>query len=165
MKRCVSMHFHLPHHPTNPQSYYCCSVTQSCLIFATPWTVVRQASFPVLHNLQELAQTYVHQVDDPIQPSCPLLFPSPAAFNLSQHHESALRIRWSKYCSLSLSISSSNKYSGHISFRIDWFDLVAVQRTFKSLLQHHSSKFISTQHSLWSNSTSVHGSWKNHRFN
>ena len=164
MKRCVSMHFHLPHHPTNPQSYYCCSVTQSCLIFSTPWTVVHQASFPVLHNLPELAQTHVHQVDDPIQPSCPLLFPS-AAFNISQNHESALRIRWSKYWSLSLSISPSNKYSGHISFRIDWFDLVAVQRTLKNFLQHHSSKFISTQHSLWSNSTSVHGSWKNHRFN
>ena len=74
----------------------------------------------------------------------PLLFPSPPAFNLSQHqglfHESVLRIRWPKYWSFSFSVSPSSEYSGLISFRIDWLDLLAVQGTCTSLLQHHSSK-------------------------
>ena len=77
-------------------------------------------------------------------PSHPLSSSSPHAFNLSQHHvfssESVLHIRWPKYWSFSFSISPSNEYSGLISFRIDWFDLLAVQGTLKSLLQHHSSK-------------------------
>ena len=68
--------------------------------------------------------------------------PSPPAFNLSQHqalfHDLALGIRWLKYWSVIFSISPSNEYSGLISFRIDWFDLLAVQGTLKSLLQHHS---------------------------
>ena len=98
---------------------------------------------PVHHQLPELAQTHVHRVSDAFQWSHPLSFPSPPAFNLSQHQglssESALRIRWPKYWSFSVSISPSNEYSGLISFRIDWFDF-AVQGTLKSLLQHHSSK-------------------------
>ena len=84
-----------------------------------------------------------HRVNDAIQPCHPLL-PSPLAFNLSQHqdlsNESALRIRWPKYWSFSCSISPSNEYSGLISFRMDRFALLSVQRTLKSLLQHHSSK-------------------------
>ena len=100
--------------------------------------------FPVHHHLPELAQTHVHWVSYAIQPSHPLLSPSPPAFNLSQHqvfsNESALCIRWSKYWNFSFSISSSNEYSGLISFRIDWLDLLAVQDTLKSLLQHHSLK-------------------------
>ena len=72
------------------------------------------------------------------------VIPSPPAFNLSQHqvfaNKLALRIRWPKYWSFSFSISSSNVYSGLISFRMDWFDLLAVQGTSKSLLQPHSSK-------------------------
>ena len=83
-----------------------------------------------------------HRVNDAIQPCHPLL-PSPLAFNLSQHqdlsNESALRIRWPKYWSFSCSISPSNEYSGLISFRMDRFDLLAVQGTLKSLLQHHKS--------------------------
>ena len=75
------------------------------------------------------------------------------AFNLSQHQvfssESALCIRWPKYWSFSFSISPSNEYSGLISFRIDWFDLLAVQRTLKSLLQHHSSKASILQYSTF----------------
>ena len=93
--------------------------------------------------LLELAQTHVHWLSDAFQWSHPLSFPSPPAFNLSQHqglsNESALRIRWPKYWRFSFSISPSNEYSGLISFRIDWFDF-AVQGTLKSLLQHHSSK-------------------------
>ena len=95
--------------------------------------------FPVHHQLPELAQTYIHRVGDAIQPShllCPLLllpsiFPSIRVFS----NGSALHIRWPKYWSFSFSISPSNEYSGLISFRIDWFDLLAVQETFKSLLQ------------------------------
>ena len=98
--------------------------------------------FSVHHQLLELAQTHVRQVSDAIHPSYPLLSPSPPAFNLSQHQglfssESALRIRWQKYWHFSFSISPSNEYSGLISFKIDWFDLLAVQGTLKSLLQHH----------------------------
>ena len=79
-----------------------------------------------------------------IQPSHPLLSTSPPAFNLSQHQDLfqgvSLRIRWPKYWSFSLSISPSNEYSGLISFRMDWFDLLAVQGNLKSLLQHHNLK-------------------------
>ena len=92
--------------------------------------------FPVHNQLLELAQTHVHGVSDAIQPSHPLSSPSPPAFNLSQHQglfqESVLRIKWPKYWSFS--ISPSNEYSGLISFRIEWFDLLAVQGTLKSLL-------------------------------
>ena len=80
----------------------------------------------------------------------PSIFPSIRIFS----SKSVLRIRWPKYWSFSFSISPSNEYSGLISFRMDWLDLLAVQGTLKSLLQHHSSKhqFFSTQLSLWSNS-------------
>ena len=89
----------------------------------------RTPGFPVLHHLPERVQTHVHWVSDAIQPSCPLSSPCPPAFNLSQHqtfNESAVRIRWPKYWSLSFSfsISPSNEYSGLISFRMDWFDLL-----------------------------------------
>ena len=105
----------------------------------------RTPGLPVLHCLPEFAQTHVHQVGDAIQLSHPLLSPSPPTFNLSQlrvfSNESALcRLRWSKYWSFSFGIIPPNEYSGLISFRIDWLDLLAVQGTLKSLLQHHSSK-------------------------
>ena len=99
--------------------------------------------FPVYHQFPELAQTHVHWVGDAIQPSHPLSSPSPPAFNLSQHQslfQGVFRIRWPKYWSFSFSISPSNEYSGMISFRIDWFNLLVVQGTLKSLIQHHSSK-------------------------
>ena len=100
--------------------------------------------FPVYYQLPELTQTHVHWVSDAIQPSHTLSSPSPPTFNLSQHqgfsNKSALHIRWPKNWSFSFSISSSNEYSGQISFRMDWLDLLAVQGTLKSLLQHHSSK-------------------------
>ena len=101
-------------------------------------------SLPVHHQLQEFTQTHVHPIADAIQPShpcCPLLllpsiFPSIRVFS----KESVLCIRWPKYWSFGFSISPSNEYSGLISFRMDWLDLLAVQGTLKSLLQHHSSK-------------------------
>ena len=100
--------------------------------------------FPVHHQVPEFTQTHVHWVGDAIQSSHPLSSPSPPAFNQSQHQvfsdESVLCIRWPKYWSFSFNISPSNEYSGLISFRMDWFDLLAVQVTLKSLFQHHSSK-------------------------
>ena len=99
--------------------------------------------FPVLHCLLEFAQTHVHWVGDAIQ-SQPLSSPSPppSIFPISRvfSNESVLHTRWPKYWSFRLSISPSNEYSELISFRIDWLDLLAVQGTLKSLLQHHSSK-------------------------
>ena len=100
--------------------------------------------FPVHHQLSELAQIFVLRVSDAIQPSRPLLpllllpsiFPSIRVF----FSESVLCIRWPKYWSFSFSLSPSSEYSGLISFRMDWLDLLAVQGTLKSLLQHQSSK-------------------------
>ena len=96
---------------------------------------------PVHHQLPELTHTHVHWV---IQPSHPLSSPYPPAFSLSSirvfSNKSVLGIRWPKYWSFSFGISPSNEYSGLISFRMDWLDLLAVQGTLKSLLQHHSSK-------------------------
>ena len=127
--------------------------------------------FPVLHYLQEFPQIHVHWVSDAIQPSRPLSSPSPPTFNLFSirifSNESALSIRWPKYWSFSFSISPSTEYSGLISFRIDWFDFLAVQGTLKSLLQHHSSKpSISSVLSLLYGPTltSIHDYWKNHSF-
>ena len=109
--------------------------------------------FPFHHQLPELAQTHVHWVDDAIQPSHPFLSPSPPTFNLSQHwglsNESVLPIRWPNYWSFSFNIGPSNEYSGLISFRMDWLDLLAVQGTLKSLLQHHSSKASILRHSAF----------------
>ena len=97
--------------------------------------------FPVLHHLPELAVTNNHWVSEAIQPSHPLSSPSPPVFYLSSirvfSNESLLCIMWPKYWSFAISISPSNAYSGLISFRIDWFDLLAVQGTLKSLFQHH----------------------------
>ena len=112
--------------------------------------------FPVHHQLPELTQTHLHWVGWYHLPSnhlilcCPLLllpsiFPSIKVFS----NESVLSIRWPKYWSFSFSISPSNQYSGLISFRIDCFDLLAIQRTFKSLLQHHNSKLLILQHSAF----------------
>ena len=109
---------------------------------------------PVHHQLPEFTQTHGHQVSDAIQPSHPLSSPSPPASNLLYHlshrvnlpsirvfsNESALRMRWPKYWNFSFSIIPSKEISGLISFRMDWLDLLAVQGTLKSLLQHHSLK-------------------------
>ena len=98
----------------------------------------------VHHQLLESIKINVHCVINAIQPSHPLPSPSPSTFNLSQQqvffNESAIHIRWPKYGSFSFNISPSNEHSGLISFRMDWLDLLAVQGTLKSLLQHHSSK-------------------------
>ena len=99
---------------------------------------------PVHHQLLEFTQTHVHWVSDAIQPPHPLSSPSPSAFNLSQHQVLCQWVssshEWPKYWSFSFNISPSNEYSGLISFRMDWLDLLAVQGTLKRLRQHHSSK-------------------------
>ena len=114
---------------------------------------LQHARLPCPSPTPKLAQTHGHQVADAIQPSHPLRFPSPPAFDLSQHQglssDSVLCIRWPKYWSFSFNISPSNEYSGLISFRIDWFDLLALQGTLKSLLQHDSSKASILWHSAF----------------
>ena len=119
------------------------SVSQSCLTLCDPMEC-SMPGFPVHHQVLELAQTHVHQVSNAIQLSCPLSSPSPPAFNLSQDQNLFQGVsfsqRWPKYWIFSFSISPSNQYSGLISFRIDGVDLLAVQGTLKSLLQHQNSK-------------------------
>ena len=133
-------------------SYQFSSVTQSCLALCNPLDF-STPNFTVHHQLLELAQTHAQKL---VMPSnhlilChPLLFP-PSFFPSIRvfSNESVLCIRWPKYWSFSFSISPSNEYSGLISFRIDWLDLLAVQGTLKSLLQHHSSKASILQHSAF----------------
>ena len=108
---------------------------------------------PVHHQLPKLAQTHIHWVGDTINHFIlyhpllllPSIFPSIRVFS----NESVLCIRWPKYWSLSFSLSPSNEYSGLISFRMDWLDLLAVQGTLKSLLQHHRSKASILWHSAF----------------
>ena len=133
------------------------SVQFSCSVMSdTLWSHgLQHARIPCPSQVPkfELAQTHVHRVSDAMQPSHPLQSPSPPAFNLSQHqdlsNELGLRMRWPNYWSFSFSISPSNEYSRLISLRIDWFDLLAVQGTLKSLLQHHSAKAPILQHSAF----------------
>ena len=128
------------------------SVAQSCLTLRDPM----DCSMPgclVYHQLLELAQTHVHQLTMPSNHLIlcrPLLF-LPSTFpNIRVFsNESVFHIRQPKYWSFSFSISPSSKYSGLISLRIDWFDLLAVQGTLKSLLQHHNSKASILQHSAF----------------
>ena len=122
-----------------------CSVrllSRICL-FVTPGICSKQG-LPVHHQLPEFMQTHVHQLGDAIQPSHPLsplllLPPIPPSIRVFSN-QSTLHMRWPKYWSFSLSISLSNEHPWIVSFRKDWLDLLAVQRTLKSLLQHHSTK-------------------------
>ena len=141
------------------------SVTQSCLTLCNPMDC-STPGLPVHHQLPEFTQTHVHWVGDAIQPSHPLSSPSPPTFNLF-HHQGLFKWvssshRWPKYRSFSFNISPAREHSGLISFKMDWLDLIAVQGTLKSLLQHHSSK-VSI---LWCSAffivqlSSIHGYWK-----
>ena len=116
-------------------------VAQSCPTSCDPMHC-STPGFPVYHQILELAQIHVRRVSDAIHLilCCLLILPSILPSIKVFSNESALRIRWPKSWSFSFSISPSNEYSGLISFRIDWLDLLAVQGTLKSLLQHHSSK-------------------------
>ena len=133
-----------------PQAIVVVQLLSRVWLFSTPWTAARQASLSIT-NLQSLLKLMSIKSVMPsnhlilCQPLLllPSIFPSIRVFS----NESALRIRWPKYWSFSFSISLSNEYSRLISFRMDWLDLLAVQGTLKSLLQHHSSKASVLQHS------------------
>ena len=139
----------------------------SCVqLFATPWTVACQASLSITNSWSlsklisiELVMPSNHLIlCHPLL--MPLIFPSIRVFS----NESALHIRWPKNWSFSFNISPSNEHPGLVSFRMDWLDLLAVQGTFKNLLQHHSSKASILQHStfLTVQLTSIQDHWKNH---
>ena len=135
--------------------YMCCSgqfssVAQSCQTLCDPMDC-STPGFPVHHQLPEFTQTHVHWVGDAIHLilSCPLLLP-PSVFPSIRvfSNELALWIRWPQYWSFSFSISPSNEYSGLISFRINWFDLLLSKGLLRSL-QHHSSKASILWHSAF----------------
>ena len=144
------------------------SVAQSCPTLCDPMNR-STPGLPVHHQLPEFTQIHVHRVSDAIQPSHPLSSPSPPAPNPSQprvfSNESTLRMRWPKYWGFSFSIIPSKEHPGLISFRMDWLDLLAVQGTLKSLLQHHKFKSINSLVLSFLHSptlTSIHDHWKNH---
>jgi len=127
------------------------SVAQSCLT-VTPWTAARQASLSITNSWSLLKFTSIESVLLPNH----IILCHPLLLRVSIFHsigvfsnESALRIRWPKYWSFSFSISPFNKYSGLISFRMDWLDPLAVRGILKSLLQHHSSKASVLRHSAF----------------
>ena len=136
-------------------------------LFATPWIVARQASLPITNSRSLLKLMPIKSV----MPSShfilcrPLLLlpPIPPSIRVFAN-ESTLHIRWPKYWSFSFSISPSSEHLASISFRMDWLDLLAVQGTRKSLLQHHSSKASIFWHSAFLSRTltSIHDHWKNH---
>ena len=143
------------------------SVTQSCLTLCDPMNH-STPGLPVYQQLPESTQTHVHRVGDALQPLIlchpllllPTILPSIRVFS----SESVLCTRWPKYWTFSFSISLSNEYSGLIPFRVDWFELLAVQGTLRSLLQHCSSKTSILQLSAFFKVqlTSIHDYWKNH---
>ena len=128
---------------TAPPGVQFSSVSESCLTLCNPWTAAGQASLSITNFWSllklmsiELAMPSNHLILCHFLLLLPSIFPSIRVFS----NESVLRIRWPKYWSFSFSINPSNEYSGLISFRMDWFDFLAVQATLKSLLQHHSLK-------------------------
>ena len=128
------------------------SVAQSCPTLCDPMTIACQASLSITNSwsLPKLVSNELVMPSNHLLLCCPLLLlPSIFASIRVFSNESALRIRWPKYWSFSFSISPSNEHSGLISFRMDWLDLLAVQGTLKSLLQHHSSKASILRHSAF----------------
>ena len=128
------------------------SVAQSCPTLCNPMNC-STPGLPVHHHLPEFTQTHVHRVSDAIQPSHPLSSPSPPAPNPFQHQS---LFQWvssshqvAKVLKFQLQHIPSKEHPGLISFRMDWLDLLAVQGTLKSLLQHHSSKASILQHSAF----------------
>ena len=128
------------------------SVAQLCPTLCNPMNH-STPGLPVHHQLPEFTQTHVHRVGDAIQPSHPLSSPFPPTpippNNRVFSNESALHMRWPKYWSFSFSIRPSSEQPGLISFRMDWLDLLAVQGTVKSLLQHNRSKASILQYSAF----------------
>ena len=141
---CLAQPWNSTYYTSQFSSFQLLSLVQ---LFATPWTAACQASLSITNSWSLLKLMSIESV----MPSnhlilChplllhPSIFPSSRVFSLTQVNESVLCIRWPKYWSFSFRISPSNEYSGLISFRVNCFDLLAVQGTHKSLLQHHSSK-------------------------
>ena len=138
---------------------------------ATPWTAARQASLYITNprSLLKILSIALVMPSNHLILCCPLSsclqsLPASGSFSVSHFFVSGGR----SIGSFSFSISHSNEYSGLISFRMDWFDLLAAQGTLKSLLQHHSSKASTLLHSAFfmvQFSTSIHDSWKDHSFN
>ena len=136
-------------------------------LFAIPWTAACQASLPITNSWSLLKLLSIKSVMPfnhlilclPVL-LLPSIFPSIRVFS----NESRLHNKWPKYWSFNFNISPSNEHLGLISFRMDWLDLLAVQGTIKSLLQHHSSKASILQHSAFYGPTltSIHDYWKNH---
>ena len=142
------------------------SVVQSCLALCNPMNR-SMPGLPVHHQLPEYTQTHVHSVADAIHPSHLLSSPSPPPLVPPSirvfSSESTLHMRWPKYWSFSFSISPSNEHPGLISFRMDWLDLLAVQGTLESLLQHSSKASILRCSAFFTvQLTSIHSHWKNH---
>ena len=136
------------------------SVTQLCPILSTPWIAARQASLTITSS-RSLPKPM------PIESSCrpPLVLPPVLPSIRVFSNESTLHMRWPKYWSFSFSSSPSNEHPGLISFRMDWLDLLAVQATLKSLLQHHNPKSINSSVLSFLHCptlTSIHDYWKNH---
>ena len=154
---------------TSPQQFRTVVVQSlSCIWLCDPKDCSMPGS-PVLHYFLEFVQTHVHWISDAIHLilCCPLfllpsIFPSIRIF----YNESALHIRWPKYWSFSFSISPSNEYSGLISFRIDWLDLLAIQGTLRvfsnTIFQKHQFSALSLL--FGPTLTSIHDYWKNHNF-
>ena len=139
-------------------------------LHVTPWTAARQASISITNSWRPPKPMSIKSV----MPSnhlilCHplLLLPSVSPSIRVFSNESVLHIRWPKYWSFSFNISPFNEHPGLISFRMDWLDLLAVQGTLKSLLQHHSSKTSIPPHSAFLSPTltSIHDHWKNHSLN
>ena len=128
--------------PLEIRSVQFCKLLNHVQLFVTPWTTARQASLSITNSrsLQKLMSIESLMPSNHLIFCCPLLLPSIFPSIRVFWNESALRIRWPKYWSFSFNISPSNEYSGLISFRIDWLDLLVVQGTLKSLFRHHSSK-------------------------
>ena len=148
----------------------CCSVIKSCTALCNSMDC-SMPGFPVLYYLPEFTQTYVHWIRDAIQSSHSLSPPSPPALNLSQNQDLFQWIsssyQWPKYWSFRVTLGASNEYSGLISFRINWFDLLAVQGTLKNLLQYHSWEASVLRHSSFFMVQLSHllmTTGKNHRF-
>ena len=137
-------------------------------LFVIPWTAAHQASLSITNSesLPKLISIELVITSNHLILCCPLLllpsiFPNIRVFS----NESALRMRWPKYWSFSFNISPSNEHPGLISSRMDWLDLLEVQGTLKSLLQHHSSKALISLALSFLHSptlTSIHDHWKNH---
>ena len=133
----------------------------------TPWTAAHQVSLSFTNSQNLLKLVSIESVMPSSLSSCHTLLLLPSIFPSIRviSNKSVLCIRWPKYRSFSFSISPSNEYLGLISFWIDWFDLLAVQGTLKSILQHHSSKASILWHSALSPTLlSIHKYWKNHSF-